>query len=277
MIVGIFGKGGVGKTTLAASLALASLRYVDSVMVITADPFPGLREVLPDPPSGVFLREIGYEEIREGWKREFGEEVYLLVSSLLSDVDRSFVEYLSEAPGILEQYSVYRVLKEAYEGHHDLVIWDTQAASGVISQIRAELDFYEHMKKAPLYWSKLKRLLRWELNLEELIERWKGVARFVLDALRSVRSVIVTNEDRLSVLVGKTVARELAGHTKFLGFILNRARSNMAYGELSPLLAVVPEVPEPSPYVLIGSVDGVARMILKDKDATKVTGNPMET
>ncbi|ACB40223.1 chromosome partitioning ATPase [Pyrobaculum neutrophilum] len=240
LILGVFGKGGVGKTTVSLALALSLKKAV----VITTDPYPGLKELLPNPPNGIELVEISYEHLKQEWKKEFGKEAYELFRGV-ADVDEEFIEYLSSAPGLVEQYAVYRVMKERDRGH--VVIWDTQAAPGAMSLIKAELEFYNHLNKAIFYWGKLKKLLSRDVNLEKIIKKWRDVAEFTLNSLKDTRTVIVANEDKLSLKVAESIANELKEFTDFRGFILNKLKSTKPIQLSGEVLAKIPELDNPSP------------------------------
>lgn len=257
MLIGIFGKGGVGKTTISLGLGL----LLGRAKIITTDPYPGLRELLPDPPPGLELIEISYDELREDWKKEFGEEALNIFRSL-TDVGEDFLDYLSTAPGLVEQYAVYRVVKEEMGSPGQIVIWDTQGAPGVMSLIRSELEFYSHLKKAPIYWSKLKKLFTKDVDIERIIEHWKNVAHITLERLSKTRTVVVINPDMLSVKIGKALAEELRNYTAFSGFILNKYRGDSrGHPDLSPLLSTIPEVNDVSPFKISAYLSGLKDLI----------------
>ncbi len=257
MLIGIFGKGGVGKTTVSLSLGL----LIGKATIITTDPYPGLKELLPEPPESLKLIEISYDELREEWKKEFGEEA-LSIFKALAEVDEEFIDYLSTAPGLIEQYAVYRVIKEDIANPNETIIWDTQGAPGVMSLIRSELEFYNHLKKAPIYWAKIKKLLTKDVDIEKIIEHWKQIAQTTINHLRRTKTIIIVNPDKLSIKIGKTLAQELSQYTEFKGYIVNKNKLNKNIeDQLSPILAIIPEVNDPSPHVLTRYMQEVMRIL----------------
>ncbi len=246
MLIGVFGKGGVGKTTVSLGLGL----LIGKATIITTDPYPGLKELLPDPPPGLRLVEMSYEELREEWKKEFGAEA-LSIFKALAEVDEEFIDYLSTAPGLIEQYAVYRVMKEGMASPNETVIWDTQGAPGVMSLIRSELEFYDHLRKAPIYWAKIKKLLTRDVNLEKIIEHWKQIAQTTINYLRRTKTIVIVNPDKLSIKIGRTLAQELSQYTEFKGYIINRSSQDKKItAQLSPIISVIPELNEPSPHAV---------------------------
>jgi len=245
MIIALFGKGGAGKSTIALAMALA----LGGGKVVTTDPIPTLRELMPNPPPGIEIVEYDYDTLREMWKGEFGEEFYRIISTV-ADVDKGIVDYVASAPGIVEQYAVYQVLK--HEG--DLVIWDTQAAPGAMTLIRAELEFYSHLRQAVKYWSKLKGILAREFDVMKIIERWRRIAEEVLEGLKGVNSYVVVNPDKLSLSVGRRLADELEKYTNFRGYILNKWRGEGV--SIEPLVLRVPYLEDPSPWNIAKYLEG---------------------
>lgn len=258
MLIGVFGKGGVGKTTISLSIGL----LLGKAKIITTDPYPGLLELLPNPPRDIELKEISYEELREEWKKEFGEEALNIFRSL-ADLNEDFLDYLSTAPGLIEQYAVYRVVKEHVENPSQIIIWDTQGAPGVMSLIRSELEFYNHLRKAPLYWTKLKKILTREIDIESIIQHWRQIAELTINEMKKTKTIIVVNPDKLSIKIGQSLGVELSQYTDFRGYILNKDRSNKKIQVIpKPLLATIPELEDPEPRQISRYVESVVKEIL---------------
>jgi len=97
------GKGGVGKTTCAAATALQLAEAGERSLVISTDPTPSLshifevegthreREVCP----GLFLTELGLQDVRDMWNEKFGREVYAAFSAFVDIAYADFVQFVT--------------------------------------------------------------------------------------------------------------------------------------------------------------------------------------
>ena len=111
-VISIWGKGGVGKTTCAASIAVRLSTMGLKTLILTNDPMPSL--------SDIFKKEVGITPttISEPnlyamaiddkntvrlWKEKYGNEVYEVISSFLP-VDESIIDYVASAPLIGEEF-----------------------------------------------------------------------------------------------------------------------------------------------------------------------------
>jgi len=230
VLVSLWGKGGVGKTTLAAAAGLALKNRGLRVLLVSTDPTPGLSKLLcppnssfapgePMPCAGLDVVEASEEDVKELWKRRFGDEVHLVVSSLLP-VGREIIDYVAGAPGIADQFTMYYVYTLAREGDYDVVVWDTPAAGGSLRMLRIEYELYSHMGDAARLYLRVKGTLEKLRRREkgktplELIEEWRDLARGILDFLASSlhRLHIVATPDQLGVHVTQMLLREFWLH-----------------------------------------------------------------
>ena len=104
------GKGGVGKSTCAAAAALV-LAESGPILLAGADPAGSLRDVLPDPPPGVEVRELEAEAELERFRELYREEVERAFRAVGLDssarMDRAVVESLwGLAPPGLDERAV---------------------------------------------------------------------------------------------------------------------------------------------------------------------------
>lgn len=123
------GKGGVGKTTCAAAASILMAER-GPVLLAGADPAGSLRDVLPDPPEGLEIRELDAEREMERFRDLYREEVERAFQAVGLDrtvrMDRDVVESLwgLAPPGIDEVVAVAR-LAETGGGEPRRTVLDT--------------------------------------------------------------------------------------------------------------------------------------------------------
>ena len=142
-ILFVGGKGGVGKTSVSAALALARARDGGRVLLVSTDPAHNLGQVweheLSDAPTRVFEHGDGFVDAveidpRQTIERHFAavaETMLRLLPDRLHDSAQQHLESARSAPGSHESAVLERIaeLIEQSRGTHDLVIFDT-APSG---------------------------------------------------------------------------------------------------------------------------------------------------
>ena len=238
-VVSFWGKGGDGKTTCAASVALKLAQEGRSVLLISSDYVPALSEILgvslsPRPTRvwrGLWAAELDESAIIELWKARFGDEVYKVVSSFLP-VGKEIVDYIAGAPGIADQYALYYVYELWREGGYDYIVWDTMAAGGGLRMLRIEREVYTHLGDAARMYLRLKgfleRLRRGEGDPLSLIESWRELAENVLGFLAAEdhRAYLVTRPAYLDYAISKRIFSELTSFDMNVsGVIVNMAPS----------------------------------------------------
>jgi arsenite-transporting ATPase len=124
------GKGGVGKSTLAAATACASARAGRRTLVMSADPAHSLADALDCPPSrhpdevsdGLWLQHIDAQELFE---RSWGEiRSYLTVVFQAAGLESVAAEELAVVPGAEEVLALLEVRTAVRSGRWDTVVVD---------------------------------------------------------------------------------------------------------------------------------------------------------
>jgi arsenite-transporting ATPase len=93
-LIMVGGKGGVGKTTCSAALALHFARSGERTLLISSDPTPSLSDIfearigdaerkIPGA-DNLYALEISSEVILRRWKERFGPEIYEVLSAFSS-------------------------------------------------------------------------------------------------------------------------------------------------------------------------------------------------
>jgi arsenite-transporting ATPase len=217
----IGGKGGVGKTTCASSIALHFALQGKRTLIISSDPTPSLSDIFEmqigdeeTPIRGVgnlFGIEISSEVVLRKWKARFGPEIFEVVSSFAS-LDYDFVDYIGGAPGIEEEYMLSYILDMVESDKYDLVVWDTAPAGHTLRLLHLPQIFLKHLEAATKFYmnlysylEKLKdtvKLKKGKKSLLEIISGWEDLAEKVVNFIRDPRKsefIIVTIPEALGV------------------------------------------------------------------------------
>lgn len=145
-LVVVTGKGGVGKTTLAAALGRALARCGRRVLLLEVDPRESLHQALGTEPSGgevvavgpgLWLQNLRPAAVIEGLVREKVPVPYLARKIVESPGFRTFVE---GAPGLKETALLghaYRVLHGGRRARFDLVVLDAPATGHGLTLLAA--------------------------------------------------------------------------------------------------------------------------------------------
>ena len=142
-IVFVTGKGGVGKTTVAAAIAEVAARRGQRVLVCEMDAKGALATAFEvtqlefDPTEvepGLFAMSMNTEDALQEYLRLFVKIPFIgRIGPLASTLD--FVA--DAAPGVKEILAIGKLTFEVKERHYDLVVVDAEASGHVVSQIGA--------------------------------------------------------------------------------------------------------------------------------------------
>lgn len=219
------GKGGVGKTTCAAATALHFALNNCKTLLLSTDPAPSLSDILEEDVGGKITSikevknldaiELDNETVLQNWKKEFGPEVYEVISSFLP-VGKEIIDYVAGAPGMDEEYSLAYLLNLFESNVYDIVIWDTAPAGGTLTLLKLQEKFYHHLDEAGALYIRLKMTLAkltrgQEKNPLELIRAWQKLARRILEMVKNKRTqaIVITIPEALGVNQTERVVKEL--------------------------------------------------------------------
>ncbi len=256
-VVMIGGKGGVGKTTCAAALALQCARNGERTLVVSTDQTPSLADIFEMPISpqepcavaeGLFAWELGSDQLRKMWDRKFGREVYEVFSALVSIQYEEFVEFMgSVLPGLAEEFMVDHIRELSLGGGYQRIIWDTAPMGHTLGLLKTPRMLREHLKPAPRIYSKLRLGDRSRRSILETIRKWEELSAQDMAFLQEeVSYVLVLIPEALAVNQVDRVLADLAPSRLAVGdliingvvmdadsdFLCRRAREQQPYLEL---------------------------------------------
>ena len=142
-LVFVTGKGGVGKTTVAAALAQLAAENGRSVLACEVDANGDLAALFEAAPTDFVPREIAPGVASMSMDTEASLREYLKLHLRIPVVGRigplakAFDFVATAAPGVREILTVGKLCYEVRERHYDLVVVDAPASGHIIGQLAA--------------------------------------------------------------------------------------------------------------------------------------------
>ncbi|MHB1986772.1 MAG: ArsA family ATPase [Acidimicrobiales bacterium] len=139
----VTGKGGVGKTTVAAALGLLAAGQGKQTLVCEVEPKGDLSTAFECGPTPFKGRQVSDDLTAMSMDTEASLREYLKliarvpVVGRIGPVARAFDFVATAAPGIREILTIGKLCYEVRERHYDLVVVDASATGQVIGQLAA--------------------------------------------------------------------------------------------------------------------------------------------
>jgi anion-transporting ArsA/GET3 family ATPase len=139
----VTGKGGVGKTTVAAGLALLAAQHGKRTLACEVDAKGNLSGAFEAGPTAFVAQELQPNLFAMSMNTEESLKEYLSLQlkvpflARLGPLARTFDFIASAAPGVREILTVGKLAWEVRERHYDLVVVDAPATGHIVGQLRA--------------------------------------------------------------------------------------------------------------------------------------------
>jgi anion-transporting ArsA/GET3 family ATPase len=139
----VTGKGGVGKTTIAAGLALLAAERGKRTLVCAVDAKGGLADFYEVKAPGFEPREVQPRlyamamDTEESLKEYLSLQLKLPLVARIGPLARTFDFIANAAPGVKEILTIGKLCWEVRERHYDLVVVDSVASGHIIGQLAA--------------------------------------------------------------------------------------------------------------------------------------------
>ena len=151
-LVFVTGKGGVGKTTVAAALALFASEHGRRTLLCEVDTKGDVSSFLESGPTAFTAREVlpGLSAMSMDTEASLREYLRLNlripVVGRIGPLARAFDFVATAAPGVREILTVGKLCYEVREQHYDLVVVDAPATGHIIGQLAAPQAINELVK-----------------------------------------------------------------------------------------------------------------------------------
>jgi anion-transporting ArsA/GET3 family ATPase len=151
-LVFVTGKGGVGKTTVAAALALFASEHGRRTLLCEVDAKGDVASFLESKPTGFVASEVLPQLWAMSMDTEASLREYLRLNLRIPVVGRigplakAFDFVATAAPGVREILTVGKLCFEVREEHYDLVVVDAPATGHIIGQLAAPQAINELVK-----------------------------------------------------------------------------------------------------------------------------------
>jgi anion-transporting ArsA/GET3 family ATPase len=139
----VTGKGGVGKTTIAASLALLGAQRGKRTLVGEIDAKGNLADFFETGPTVFKERELSpglwamSMNTEESLKEYLSLQLKIPFVAKIGPLARTFDFVANAAPGVKEILTIGKFLWEVREHHYDLVVVDAVASGHIVGQLAA--------------------------------------------------------------------------------------------------------------------------------------------
>ena len=148
----VTGKGGVGKTTVAASLALLAAQRGLRTLACEVDAKGDLAAVFETGPTTFAGREVQPRlwamtmDTEASLKEYLALQLHLPVAARIGPLARMFDFVATAAPGVREILTIGKLAYEVRQGRYDLVVVDGAATGHVVGQLAAPQAINELVK-----------------------------------------------------------------------------------------------------------------------------------
>ncbi len=139
----VTGKGGVGKSTVAASLGLLAAEQGKKTLVCEVDAKGNLADFYEAGPTGFAARELQpglwamSMNTEESLKEYLSLQLKIPLIARIGPLARTFDFIANAAPGVKEILTIGKLAWEVRERHYDLVVVDSVATGHIVGQLTA--------------------------------------------------------------------------------------------------------------------------------------------
>lgn len=237
------GKGGVGKTTMAAATAI-EVAKTRKVLIFTTDPAPSLADSFgqaigsePTAVAGIpnlFAMEIDAKKVLEEFKEEYGSEILEILQqgTYLADEEAEELFQL-DIPGLDEVMSFKKITDFMENSDYQIYLVDT-APTGHTLRLLMLPELLDN-------WIKFLATLRWKYHV--MVRHFaregrpEGTDKFLLEMKKTVKRV-----------------KELLQNARKTEFVVVTIAEKMAVSETEDLIRNLEQMRIPSRHIIINNI-----------------------
>ncbi len=239
------GKGGVGKTTCSAAIALQFASLGQKSIIISSDMAPSLSDIFEKKigdqiktiDKNLDAIEICQDTIVNRWKKRFGKDFYDILSHLI-DVDgldsesrHQLLDYIGSAPSLREETMLDLIVDMAEGNRYDRIIWDTAPAGETLNLINMPQYIRKHLRAGAKVFEGLDRISKQIIgkrSIADIMDEWilvsERISRFIHN--RSL-FIIVANPEALVVNQSRRIIETIEDYqVNIHGMVINRVIEN---------------------------------------------------
>ena len=235
------GKGGVGKTTCSAAIAvrLGALGY--RTLLITSDMTPSLSDIfehaIGDTITSVSTNldacEISQEAIAAHWKKRFGADFYDILTVLIdvegldNESHHQLMDYIGSAPSLREETMLDIIVNMAENHGYDRIVWDTAPAGETLNLLGMPKSIKKHLRAGAKVFEGLDRIgkqLVGKRPIAGIMDEWVLVSEKIAQFIRDKSAfLVVANPESMVVSQARRVINTLTEyHLPVHGLIINK-------------------------------------------------------
>jgi arsenite-transporting ATPase len=237
----ICGKGGVGKTTCAASVAIALSNRDINTLLLSTDFTPALGDILDKKIGPNFTKikdnltaiEFDHNIVTSRWIKKFGPDFYEILSNIinLNEIDKaskhSLLEYIGSAPSLREETMLDYIIEISKTGLYRKIIWDSAPAGETLNLLNMPQLLKKHLRSgAKIYENidKLKKKIAGKKSITTIINEWINLSDTIYNYLKiNAAFIIVTNPEKIVYNRTIEILKSLIEYKMFIhGLIINK-------------------------------------------------------
>jgi arsenite-transporting ATPase len=235
------GKGGVGKSTCSAAVALQLAFSGRKTLIISSDATPSLSDIFEEEVGdtirsidrGLDAVEISEDAILNKWKKKFGPDFYEILSHLIdvealdSESRHQLLDYIGSAPSLREETMLDLIVDMAETGSYDRIVWDTAPAGETLNLLNMPAYIRKHLSSGSRVFEGLDRIgkkIIGRRSIAQIMDEWIAASERISRYLQMRAAfVVVANPEALVVRQARRVVDTLRGyHITLRGMIVNR-------------------------------------------------------